>query len=181
MRLIALLGILLFCSTPLRAQLYEISSGMVRFHSEAPKELISAQSTQLRGIIDPAKKTFAFRISLLSFRGFNNALQQEHFNENYMETPKYPEAAFSGKIVDDVDFSKEGAYEVRAKGKFHIHGLDQERIVKARIVNHKGVLKITADFTVLLADHDIKIPRVVYDKLAPEIKVSVNASLQPRL
>jgi polyisoprenoid-binding protein YceI len=171
----------MFPAGPAGAQVYEVRKGSISFHSEAPKELISARSANLQGLVDAGRKAFAFRIRMSSFQGFNSPLQREHFNENYMESAKFPEAVFTGKIIEDVDITRDGDYDVRAKGKLHIHGLDQERIIRAHITTRKGVVNISSDFTVTLADYDIKIPRVVYDKLAPEIKVSVNASLQPRL
>jgi hypothetical protein len=94
-----------------------------------------------------------------------------------METSVFPEAAFLGKIIEDADLSKEGTYVVRAKGKLRIHGIEQERIIRSVVTNRNGKLVIKSDFTVLLADHDIKIPMVVSNKLAPEISVSVNATL----
>ena len=179
MRLI-LIAIVTAISINTNAQIFEVGSGAVHFHSDAPQELIKAQSAQLRGAIDVKKKTFAFRIIISSFQGFNSPLQREHFNENYMETNKYPEGTFVGKIIEDVDASKDGEYDVRAKGKLTIHGLEQERIIKAHISTKKGKMLVTSDFTVTLADYNIKIPRVVYDKLAPDISVSVNATLHPR-
>jgi polyisoprenoid-binding protein YceI len=163
-----------------QALIYTISSGQIHFNSNAPKELIDATSNALAGVVDLEHKTFAFKIDVRSFAGFNSPLQREHFNENYMETPKFPEAVFSGKIIEDVDLSKEGSYNVRAKGKLQIHGMQQERIIRATVTNKGGKIKIQTDFTVSLADHDIKIPRVVYEKLAPDINVSVKATLSPR-
>jgi hypothetical protein len=162
------------------AQIYEVSNGTVHFHSDAPQELIRAQSLHLRGAIDVNKKAFAFRIRMISFQGFNSPLQKEHFNENYMESAKYPEAVFTGKIIENFDISKDGEYDVRAKGKMQVHGLAQERIIRAHVSTQNGAINISSNFIIPLVDHDIKIPRVVYDKLAPEIKISVNARLLPR-
>ena len=180
---INLCSILLLC-LPLLAQaqgsVYTVSSGEIHFNSNAPKELIEARSKDLKGIVDLQHKTFAFKIDVRSFAGFNSPLQREHFNENYMETPQYPEASFAGKIIEDIDLSKEGTYTIRAKGKLNVHGLQQERIIKATITNKEGKIKLVSEFVVSLADHDIKIPRVVYDKLAPDINVRVNATLQSK-
>ncbi|RYZ56501.1 MAG: YceI family protein [Sphingobacteriales bacterium] len=172
-----LLTILLLLPLFLNAQVYEVSSGSIRFHSEAPKELISATSERLRGVIDIKNKTFAFRIGIGTFMGFNSPLQREHFNENYMESSIFPEASFSGKIIEDVDLSRDGEVTVRAKGKLRIHGQEQERIIKSVISVKDGKVALRSDFIVSLADHDIKIPRIVYEKLAPQIEVSVNAAL----
>ncbi|RYE26270.1 MAG: YceI family protein [Sphingobacteriales bacterium] len=177
-----LLCIFAFCYVlPAGAQsIYEVRKGSISFHSDAPQELIRASSDKLQGVFDVSKKTFAFRIDIVSFIGFNSPLQREHFNENYMETSIYPRALFVGKVIEDTDLSKDGEYTVRAKGKLKIHGLERERIINVRInVSGKKIL-VRSDFVVLLADHDIKIPRVVYDKLAPEINVSVNAQLLPK-
>ncbi|HRO43800.1 MAG TPA: YceI family protein [Flavipsychrobacter sp.] len=173
--------LLLLCPAVVNAQgIYEVNGGSVSFHSDAPKELISASSTGLKGIIDLEKKTFAFKIGIGSFMGFNSPLQREHFNENYMETTIFPEATFSGKIIEDIDLTKDGTYVIRAKGKMRIHGVDQERIIRSTIVSDKGRLSVKSDFAVLLSDHNIKIPKLVNNKLAPEISVSVNATLRQR-
>lgn len=156
---------------------FQTSNGKVSFRSEAPMELIKASSTDLVGVIDNEKRTFGFVINVRSFDGFNSALQKQHFHENYMESDKYPTAKFTGKIIEDQDLTIDGVYEVRAKGKFVIHGVTQERIIKCKLTvsNHKITIK--SNFTLLLSDYNIPIPRVVYQKLANEIKVEVNAML----
>ena len=159
--------------------IYNANDGVVLFHSNAPHELIRASSDKLKCALDIQKKQFAFRLSIKSFMGFNNPLQRDHFNESYMESERYAEATFSGKIIEDVDLSKDGDYSVRAKGKLNIHGIEQERIIKGHVNTKNGKITIQADFIVSLADHSIKIPRVVYDKLAPDISVTVNAVLKP--
>ncbi len=156
---------------------FSIKSGSISFRSDAPLELIRAQSTELRGKIDTDKKLFAFVIKMGSFNGFNSPMQKEHFNENYLESSKYPDASFSGKIIEDIDFLKSGTYTVRAKGILNVHGVGQERIIKCGLVVKNGQLNINAAFTVLLADHNITIPKVVHEKLASEIKVEVKAEM----
>lgn len=159
---------------------FDIANGTIRFRSDAPQELIRASSDRLIGTVDIEKRMFAFKIGIASFMGFNSPLQREHFNENYMETSLFPEASFSGKIIEDVDFSKDGQYLVRAKGKLKIHGIDQERIIRSVVTCKEGKIVIQSDFIVTLADHNIKIPKVVHEKLSPEINVSVHATLVPR-
>lgn len=170
--------------TAARAQqvdIYAVSKGSISFTSEAPKELISARSEDLAGVVNIEKKTFSFRIPISSFRGFNSPLQQEHFNENYMESRQFPEAAFSGKIMESVSFTVPGTYKARAKGRLTVHGFSAERLIPVTIeVKDQHRCRVTADFTVPLSDHNIKVPRVVYEKLASEIKVHVDATLEPR-
>jgi hypothetical protein len=179
MRLLLALA-LLFSFVDSQAQIYEVLNGKVHFHSNTPQELIRAESNQLRGALDLSRNTFAFRVRINTFQGFNSPLQQEHFNENYMESARIPEAFFTGKIIEDVDLRKEGTYLVRAKGKMQIHGFSQECIIEARVQSVNNRIDISSDFSVFLADYSIKIPRLIYDKLSPEIKVSVQASLRPR-
>lgn len=159
-------------------QVFQTLKGTIQFKSEAPMELIKASSKELAGAIDSEKKQFSFRVKIRTFQGFNGNTQKEHFNENYLESDKYPEASFKGKIIEDVDFTKNGSYELRAKGKLLIHGVTQERIIKCDVVVKDNLLTIQSKFTVLLSDHNIPIPKVVYQKLANEIQVDVNATLE---
>lgn len=158
--------------------LRQTKSGSIYFKSDAPLELIEAKSNALKGIIDVEKRTFAYTIDLESFEGFNSPLQQEHFNENYMETNLFPKATFSGKIIENVDFESNGTYEVRAKGKLNIHGVEQERIIKATLQIKGGEMEVHSKFTVPLTDHNITIPRIVEQKIATEIYVEINAQFE---
>ncbi len=162
---------------PAIAQVYEVAQGKVDFHSSAPQELIHAWSDQLRGIVNVEKKIFAFRIGIISFSGFNSPLQREHFNENYMETPLYPNATFTGKIIESIDLQKDGDYTLRAKGRLKIHGVEQERIIYVKVKVKESKISLASTFLVPLTDHSIKIPRVVYDKLSNNISVTVTATL----
>ena len=80
---------------------YKVTNGSISFRSDAPLELIKAQSNELKGLFIPDKKQFAFIINIKSFKGFNSPLQQEHFNENYLESNKFPVASFEGKIIEE--------------------------------------------------------------------------------
>jgi polyisoprenoid-binding protein YceI len=157
--------------------LFSVSNGSISFKSDASLELIKATSNQLKGIINAEKKQFAFTVNVNSFKGFNSPLQQEHFNENYLESYKYPRASFEGKIIEDVDLNHDGYYNIRAKGNLIVHGVSQERILKVELNIKNKKFSIKSNFTVLLADHNITIPKVVNEKLASEIKVEVKADL----
>lgn len=155
-------------------------AGTVRFLSEAPLEIIRARSEELRGALDSENNTFAFSISMGTFEGFNSPLQEEHFCEKFLECAKYPKATFQGKIIEQVDYAVPGTYQVRAKGDFTIHGISQERIIKSILKVEKDQIDISAAFEVPLADHNIKVPRVVYQNLAEVIRVEVQLSLIPQ-
>jgi hypothetical protein len=130
--------------------------------------------------MDIDKKIFSFSIPMRSFQGFNSPLQKEHFNENYVESDKFSQASFKGKIIEDQDLTTDGTYELRAKGILTIHGISQERIIKSEVTVNNKLITLKSSFSVLLSDHNIPIPKVVYQKLANEIKVDVNATLEPR-
>jgi len=156
---------------------YAIDKGEIRFTSNAKLELINAVSNKIFGRIDPSTGQFAFIVKIKSFEGFNSSLQREHFNENFMETDKYFEATFSGKIIESIDFSKDGIYDVRAKGNLIVHGKKQTRIIPGRLEINSGTLRIISDFTIPLADHDIRIPKLVSEKIATEILVKLDVQM----
>ena len=174
------LFICIFCfslTSLLYSQTSKISfSGKVKFLSDAPLEMIKAESNQLTGIVDMAESKFAFSVRLKSFDGFNSALQKEHFHENYMESDKYPTLTYAGKLLDKPDLTLDGVYEVRSKGNFIIHGINKERILKNKIIVQNGKVSIESSFTVFLLDYNITIPRIVHKKIAEEIQISLSAS-----
>lgn len=173
-------AVFLLLTSFLHSQILICKDGNTKFTSEAPLELIKAQSNKTTGVIDCANKTVAFSIDIDSFDGFNSGLQKEHFKENYMETERYPKATFKGKLIEDVDFNKNGTYAVRAKGIFNIHGTEKEKIVKVKITVKDKEILVDASFEVPLEDHNIKIPKVVNQKIASIIMVEVKASLKPK-
>jgi len=158
-------------------QVYSIKSSKVVFKSVAELETITAESTALTGLVDPANKNFAFSISNKSFDGFNSSLQKEHFNDNYIESDKYPTTTFTGRIIDDIDFKKSGIYVIRVKGMFKIKGVTKEELIKGTIEVSPSGLKLNTNFSILLSDYEIRIPRIVNQKIAPDIKVAIQANL----
>jgi|CXWJ01.1.fsa_nt_gi hypothetical protein len=154
------------------------NDGEIVFLSDAPMELITAKSNKLQSLINTTQRTFAFVVNIKSFDGFNAALQRDHFNENYMESSKFPSANFSGKIIEDYDLTIPGLYSVRAKGILNIHGVSQERIVKAVIKVTTDGIEVYSKFSVMLKDHAIKVPRVVHEKISTEVDVTVSAKLK---
>ncbi|MBK8367433.1 MAG: YceI family protein [Bacteroidetes bacterium] len=161
-------------------QVFLCKDGNTKFTSEAPLELIKAQSNKTSGVLDCATKNVAFSIAIESFDGFNSGLQKEHFRENYMETTKYKAATFKGKIIEDIDFTKNGTYTVRAKGTFNIHGTEKEKIVKTKITIKDKEILVETSFEVPLDDHNIKIQKVVNQKIASIIMVEVKVNLKPK-
>jgi YceI-like domain len=166
---------------PAQKVVFKTTSGSIKFISEAPLETIKAKSDELKGILDTTKNTFAFSVSVHSFQGFNSPLQLEHFYENYMEVTEFPQATFSGKIIELIDYTKPGTYNVRAKGILNIHGVKTERIIRGSVEIKKNQMLIRTSFAVPLQEHNIKIPRIVNQKISSEITVEIDAILVPDL
>jgi hypothetical protein len=156
---------------------YEVKYGSVRFHSEEPSEYISAFSNSLSGSIDLKTGSFLFRIPVSSFKGFNCPLLRLHFNTNSMESISYPDATFTGVLLDKEDLSRNGEYNVRAKGKLKIHGIEQYRIIRVHVVSKDGKISVDAKLPIVLDEHNIRTPKLVMRKMATEVVVDVTASL----
>jgi polyisoprenoid-binding protein YceI len=97
-----------------------------------------------------------------------------------MEEDKYPEAIFNGTIEEDIDFSKNGTYTINAKGKLDIHGVQKDRTIKSTLTINNGLTYIVSKFTILLEDHNIRIPKIVTQKIATEIVIEVKAELKKK-
>ncbi len=158
---------------------YMTNNGEVSFLSDAPLEMIKASSKSLKGALNIKDRNFTFTIPVSSFEGFNSSLQRTHFNENYMESDQYPSSTFKGKIIEEEDLSKPGVYTIRAKGKLNIHGVENDRIIKCDLKVSQGKIEVNANFTVFLTDHNIKIPSIVNQKIAEEIKVAIKFTMSP--
>ncbi len=159
---------------------YYIENGEINFESAAPLELIEAKTTNMVGVLDLDRKAFAIAIPISSFRGFNSALQREHFNENYMESEKYPKGVFRGVIVDELDLNKNGYHTVTAQGKLNLHGIEKSRKVSCDLVIENGTIKVNSTFDIALVDHNIKIPTIVKKKLSETITVNIDVNFATR-
>jgi hypothetical protein len=175
--IVGLIFVLFFSSFRQSKVLYKVQSGKIVFTSTAPLEIIKSESKEVSGILDIENRNFAFSVRNKSFKGFNSPLQIEHFNENYMESDKFPNSTFTGKIVENVDLLSDGNYDIRAKGILDIHGVKQERIIHCFISVKKNTINVTSDFTIQLQDHNITVPRIVNQKINQEIKVNVQLTM----
>lgn len=176
-RAIILLITLLYYITGLSQSFYVTNNGSTNFTSDAPLEVIKASSKNIIGALKTTDRSFAFSVLVKSFEGFNSSLQRTHFNENYLESDKYPKITFEGKIIEDINLLKEGTYNVRGKGRFAIHGVIQERIIPCKLIISNEKIIVTSNFSVFLTDHNIKIPSVVNQKIAEEITVSIKIEM----
>lgn len=163
-------------TTLANAQIVKTSKGQVDFYSSTPVEDIDAHSGSTVILLNTTTRQVVVKVQNTSFN-FKNKLMQEHFNEKYMESEKYPNSTFNGKINEAIDFSKDGSYDVTVTGDLNIHGVSQNRTINGKLTIKNGAVQFTSDFTVKVADHKIEIPQLVVTKVAEEIKVHVDATL----
>jgi polyisoprenoid-binding protein YceI len=173
--LFGLVGIVLCGFASFGQGTFSTSSGHTSFFSETPTENISAVNRKGQAIITSAGE-IAVRMNMREFV-FPNKLMQEHFNENYIESDRYPVATFSGKLDQVPDWSKNGNFEVVAQGKLTIHGVTQNRQIKGQLVVKDGKVGLKSVFIVALVDHDIDVPKIVFVKIAQEIQVKLDFTL----
>ena len=149
----------------------------ISFFSTTPLEDISASNKFVALVIKPS--TGAIQISAQN-RGFTfeKALMQEHFNENYMESEKFPQSTFSGKINETVDYSKDGTNNVTVKGKLTVHGVTKDVEISGKITVVKGKSSIYAKFPIKVADYGIKVPTLVVQKIAESVDVTISSDLE---
>jgi polyisoprenoid-binding protein YceI len=156
------------------AQKYSTRNGTVSFYSKTSLEDIKASNSQVYAVIDAGNKNMAFQLLMKGFL-FAKELMQEHFNENYVESDKYPKASFTGSYTGDVNTAKEGTYNVTVKGQLTMHGVTKPVEAPATIQVQGGKLVGKCTFPVPLADYNINIPSMVKDKIAKQIEITVLA------
>lgn len=181
MRKIILTAFLVSLVSAVHAQKFMTRTGKVTFFSETPVENIEAFNNETAAVLDAATGEFVFQVPIKSFK-FEKSLMQEHFNENYMESGKYPKADYKGMITDmnKVNLRKDGTYNVNTKGKLKIHGVTQEVSIPGTVTVEDGSLTVNTVFNVSPKDYDIKIPGVVATKIAEQIEVTVNTILEKK-
>lgn len=177
----AILFIFLLYAFPIiqvNAQKFITKNGKISFYSDAPTEKIEAHNNQVNSALDITSGDFVFKVLMKSFQ-FEKALMQEHFNENYVESDKFPNATFKGKITnhDQIDWAREGKYAAEVEGELTIHGITQKISETGNFEVKSNVINGYAVFYVLVADYNIKIPQAVITNIAEKIEIKVEISL----
>jgi polyisoprenoid-binding protein YceI len=154
------------------SQKYTTKTGFIGFYSKTSLEDITAENNQVFSVLDAASHHMAFAVLLKGFI-FPKELMQEHFNENYVESDKYPKATFSGTCSGDMDLSKDGTYQVVIKGDLTLHGVTKSIETTAQLDVKKDHIGGTSVFNLKPEDYNISIPSIVRDKIANAINVKV--------
>jgi len=162
------------------SQKYMTKTGYIRFFSSAALENIEAHNRAVMTALDMSSGEFIFKVLIKSYT-FEKALMQKHFNENYMESDKFPNSEFKGKIIDikNVNLKKDGIYQVTAEGDLTIHGVTKRVKVPGTVEVKGGKLITKAKFSVALSDYNIKVPKAVVNNIAENIDIYVDCVLEP--
>lgn len=162
--------ILISVQTVFAQDKYFTKQGSLSFFSHSLVEDIKADNKQVLSVIDTTTGEMAVQLLMRSFQ-FKKALMREHFNENYVESYKYPKAVFSGTIVN-YNERKEKSFEAEIKGTLTVHGIEKEITTIANVTKTTDEIILTGDFVVKVADFDIKIPAIVVNNIAKNIKIT---------
>lgn len=162
------------------AQKYMTKTAAVDFISKAPLETITALNKSAVCLLDIQTGALDVVVQTKSFV-FEKQLMQEHFNENYMESDKYPKASFKGKVanISAVQWTKEGTYAIEVEGKMNLHGATKDIKEKGKIVVTKSGVTLSGSFVLLLANYNIAVPGAVKDKVAKDVTINLKANLEP--
>ncbi len=160
------------------SQVYTTRSGNISFFSSTEKETVHAENNQVYAVIDTGKKNLAFALLIKSFQ-FDKELMQEHFNENYAESDKYPKASFNGSYSGDINTAKDGLYNIVIKGNLSFHNITREVETPANIEIKNNMLIGSAKFAVKPEEYGISIPSLVREKIAKAITIDVLINCSP--
>ncbi|MBN8577771.1 MAG: YceI family protein [Cytophagales bacterium] len=171
----------LFATQALTQPLYMTRNGKVFFFSKTPVENIDAVNNEVTSLLNTANGEVAVAVLVKSFH-FDRALMEEHFNENYMESTKFPKATYNGKILnlDKINFKVNGTYPVEVGGDLTLHGVKQYQTATGTLTVAADKLEAAAQFTIKLADFKIQIPSLVAEKISETIEIKINCIYAPK-
>jgi len=151
----------------------------ISFYSSTPLEDILGESNEAVSVLNGETGDVQFQALMTTFH-FKRALMEEHFNENYIESEKFPKAKFTGKIENyNKDMLKNPAAAITVKGQLTVHGVEKTITVPGTLGMENGKLVGTAKFNVKPEDYGITIPSVVRDKIGKEMEVTVKSTYAP--
>lgn len=178
-----LLTALLICfGTGLHAQKYFTKNGHISFFSKTSLENIKADNNQVINVLNIQTGEIQFSLIVRNFH-FAKSLMEVHFNENYMESSKYPNAGFKGIITNlkDIYFNNDGIYNASVTGDMTIHGVVKKINITGTITVTGGKISLSAKFFIKLSDYNISIPKLVIDKVAEAVEVTVLSNFDQKM
>lgn len=153
------------------SQIYVSEKCKITFFSATALENIDATNSITRPVFNAKTGDFVIKAQQSAFV-FKSAFMQEHYNENYVESEKYPYAIFKGKVKETIDYSKDGIHNVTMVGTLDIHGVELPRTINGTIIIKDGVIIMESKFDIKVADHKIKVPSLYIEKIAENVQVT---------
>jgi hypothetical protein len=164
----------LFTTSFIYAQdVYKLKSSEVNFFAGTALEDIQAKNKKSSSFLNIKTGELVISIPNTQFV-FPNALMQDHFNENYMESEKFPKSEFKGKIINiqNIDFKNLNGIKVQVDGYLTIHGVTQHRVIEVVLKNEKSLIVGVTKFIIKLEDHEIKRPQILWEKISEQVEVN---------
>ena len=161
-------------ATLAQSKLYT-KTGSISFKSKTAIQDIEALNTKVLSVWETASGNIEFSLLIKGFQ-FEKALMQEHFNENYMESDKYPKAVFKGVIENskNISLTTDNIINTKVNGALTMHGITKQISIPAIIKIKNKEVSATTNFAVLLDDYNIKIPAVVAEKISNKINIQIS-------
>lgn len=179
-KMLLLIGIATMANIVVAQEKYFTKTGKITFDATAPKspENIDAINKNVTCVLDTKTGDVQFAVLMKGFE-FERALMMEHFNENYVESDKFPKTTFKGNIINNesITYSKNGTYTAKVKGKLTMHGETRDIETEGKITIKDGKVQLQNSFSVVFADYKISIPQLVSDKVSKTAKITVDCSL----
>ena len=150
----------------------------ISFFSEARLEDIEAVSKEAQCVLNVATKELIVKVKIKTFH-FTNGLMEEHFNETYLESDKYPDAIFKGLILEKIDKTINKDYNITALGTLTLHGISEARTITGKILVKDGVISLIAEFLIPVSDYKIDIPNDKLSNISQDIKIKINSRNEP--
>jgi hypothetical protein len=175
------MGLLVLGSGKVTAQnRYFTRAGHIWFFSEAPMEDIEAHNRQVATFISSETGELVFSVPMKAFE-FRKSLMQEHFNENYIESDKYPRGTFKGNIINikTIDFQKDGIYPAKVEGTLTIHGVARQITANGTLEVKGSRIAAKSTFTITPEEYNIEIPLLVRQHVAKIIQINVDLEYEP--
>lgn len=178
--LILLMILMMSVSVSFAQSMFFTKTGKITFYSKAPLEEIDGKNKTVTAVLDLKSGALQFAAQMKSFE-FEKQLMEQHFNENYVESDKFPKSEFKGTIINnsEINYSKDGTYTAKVKGKLTIHGITRDVETTGTLKINGGKIDANSTFNVLLSDYKISIPSLVKDKVSNSIRIVVDCDLEP--
>jgi hypothetical protein len=164
--------------TYLPAQIYLAKTCDLSFFSKSVIEDIEAVNKSSKPVLNTATGEILVKVPVRSFE-FKSQLMQDHFNEDYMETEKFPFAIFKGKINETIDYSKDTTNNITVTGTMNMHGVDKPFTAEGTLTVKQGIITIASKFKIRMADYDIKVPSLYVKNIAEQVEITISSVLEP--